>query len=301
MKRVYYFITIGAIVFFLLIVLLFKFPLNLAWRAELLSKKVKGHLPNATWQEIGRLLPPRFIIPKELSKDLTIEVNKRGNEPCPILWQTMLGSFWGRETDREALNLVVLEQIFNIYMQGPVHIKQGDTVFDIGAHLGVFTRVALDCGASKVVMFEPEPTNIACLEKTFKKEILNGQVLLIKAAAWNEKGILCFGGGGLTFRYKGSKNKIGATEVFATTIDTIAEELDINRVDFIKMDIEGSERYALQGAENVLKTYSPRLAIASYHHHTDPPVLSNIIIKTNSSYRKYTSPYSYYHRFLYFY
>jgi FkbM family methyltransferase len=301
MKRVYYSIAIGAIAFFLLIVLLLKFPHNLTWRAELLSKKIKGHLPNATWQEIGRLLPPRSIILTELSEDLTIEVNKRGSEPCAILWQTMLGSFWGRETDREALNLVVLEQIFDIYMQGPIHVKQGDTVFDIGAHLGVFTRAALDCGASKIVMVEPEPTNIACIEKTFKKEILNGQVLLIRAAAWNEKGILRFGGSGLTFRYKGSKNKLGTTEVFATTIDAIAEELDINRVDFIKMDIEGSERYALQGAENVLTKYSPRLAIAAYHHHTDPPVLSNIVIKANSSYRKFTSPYPYYHKYLYFY
>jgi len=119
--------------------------------------------------------------------------------------------------------------------------------------------------------------------------------------AWDEKGILNFGGNGLTFRYTNSKDTLGATGVFATTIDAIAEARDIKRVDFIKMDIEGSERYALQGAANVLKQYSPRLAVASYHHHTDPPVLSNIIIKANTSYRKYTSPYPYYHKFIYFY
>ena len=272
---------------------------SLGWRAGLLAEKIRGHLPFAVWHDILGILVPRFIASKPLGESMSLKVLERDNDPCPVLWGTLFGSFWGRETDREALGLVVLEQVFAIYQQGPVRIRPGDVVFDVGGQLGVFTRIALTKGAAKVIVFEPEPTNIACIEKTFAREITSGQVVVIKAAAWKEKGNLRFEGNTLTFRLGAETDMNGSIEVSAVTIDAIAQHPGINRVDFIKMDIEGSERYALAGAEKVLKKYGPRLAIAAYHLPDDKDVLPRSIYKIRSSYTRYFAA-THYDDYLYF-
>lgn len=53
------------------------------------------------------------------------------------------------------------------------------------------------------------------------------------------------------------------------TIDSLVESGAIERIDFIKMDIEGSELAALKGAEQSLRRWRPRLAISLYHRYDD--------------------------------
>lgn len=52
-------------------------------------------------------------------------------------------------------------------------------------------------------------------------------------------------------------------------IDDTPGALGLERIDFIKLDIEGAELRALQGAEQVLRRDRPRLAIAIYHLFND--------------------------------
>ena len=53
------------------------------------------------------------------------------------------------------------------------------------------------------------------------------------------------------------------------TIDSLVESNKIERIDLIKLDIEGSELAALQGAERSLKRWRPKLAISLYHRPAD--------------------------------
>ena len=102
--------------------------------------------------------------------------------------------------------------------------------------------------------------------------------------------MLKFSGNAFTFRHAPAADTANSVTASATTIDAIAEELGLDRVNFIKMDIEGSERYALQGAETVLARYAPRLAIASYHLPDDHEALPRVILDAQPAYRTYCSP-----------
>ena len=53
--------------------------------------------------------------------------------------------------------------------------------------------------------------------------------------------------------------------VEVTTIDQFVEQEGLERLDFIKMDIEGAEELALRGAARVINRFRPKWSIASYH------------------------------------
>jgi len=62
------------------------------------------------------------------------------------------------------------------------------------------------------------------------------------------------------------------------------KSLRLPRVDFIKMDIEGSERNALKGARETLQRWHPRLAISSYHLKGDPAAIAGYVWAIHQDY-----------------
>ena len=77
-----------------------------------------------------------------------------------------------------------------------------------------------------------------------------------------------------------------------TTIDATAARGDAQRVDFIKMDIEGSELAALRGAEASIRRWRPKLAISIYHRPEDFFVIPTWIDSLGLGYRFYLDHYS---------
>jgi len=73
-------------------------------------------------------------------------------------------------------------------------------------------------------------------------------------------------------------------KIEVTTIDEFVAENELDRIDFIKADIEGFERNMLMGAKETLRRFSPKLAICTYHLLDDPEVLSKIILEANPNY-----------------
>jgi FkbM family methyltransferase len=280
-------------------------------RLWFLQLKMRGDAPHVGWPEALRRVGPEW--PRRNRYDLAQPID-RGAAPCPVLWETPLGRFWGGEKDGRELDLLSLEQAGgDIYQRRRVTVRDSDIVFDIGAHLGTFTRVALLRGARLVVAFEPNPVNAACFAKTFAAEIGKGRVRLVKAAVWHSAGSLTFdaegssqtghisqsgspgsggsqGSGGSGSGGSGSRGSSGsrALEVRAVTLDQIVDELRLDRVDFIKMDIEGAERHALAGARRLLAEHKPRLAICIYHAPDDPDVVPRAVRAGNPAYRSFT-------------
>ena len=170
---------------------------------------------------------------------------------------------------------MLIEQLFwGIYQRGAVVIRSGDVVFDVGSHLGTFSRFALNRGVQLVVAFEPESTNITCYKQTFQREIEEGRVILVEAAVWETPGTLSFSDAKLdnsgTGIVRAPEDECPGVKVPATSIDETVSRLNLDRVDFIKMDIEGAERHALRGARRSLARFGPRLAVCIYHRSDDP-------------------------------
>jgi FkbM family methyltransferase len=192
--------------------------------------------------------------------------------PAMVLYETYIGQFYGRPEDQSSMGCVIVEEICRIYQRPPVVVRPGDIVVDLGAHLGTFTRVALDAGARLVVAFEANAINAECFRTTFREEIAQGKVMLVQSPVWSEPCMVHFSGHGLV----GQISDQGEPQQ-AVTVDDVIREHNVPRVDFIKTDIEGAERHALKGAGQVLSLHRPRLAVSSYHYPDDPAVLQSIV------------------------
>ena len=172
------------------------------------------------------------------------------------------------------------------YEWGNVRINEGDVVFDCGANLGVFSILAASKGA-EVYAFEPIREARIILQKTLELNPgLAKNITVIPYAVSDTTGKATFTiltdtlvGSSMVFDQKGRQETVPVT-----TIDTFCAENSLS-VDFIKADIEGSERRMLVGATEVLATQGPKMSVCTYHLPDDPQVIKNLILKANPSYR----------------
>lgn len=191
-------------------------------------------------------------------------------------YNTPLGNYWIPTGSEFVLPYNLAEERRAIYFNESHTIRPGDIVLDCGANVGVFTRQALAKGAAKVVAIEPAPENIECLRRNFKEEIAAGKVIVYPKGVWNKDDELELNvdpansaADSFIIKREGSH---AIAKVPLTTIDKLTAELSLPKVDFIKMDIEGAEPNAIEGAAETLKRFKPRLSLSAYHA-ADHPVL----------------------------
>lgn len=141
------------------------------------------------------------------------------------------------------------------------NIEEKDRVVDAGAYPGEFTIYAAKNGA-EIIAIEPDSQNAKELRENIRLNGLSDKVDVIEKGLWDQKARkkmerdVQFG--------LGSKVKDGGKLVIELdTLDNICS--DHGPVDFVKMDIEGAEMKALEGAENVIEEGAPEFAIATYH------------------------------------
>jgi FkbM family methyltransferase len=146
-----------------------------------------------------------------------------------------------------------------------VRVKQGDIVIDAGACWGD-TALYFAKQAQRVYSYECVPSNIAILNQNLKfNPELAQRISLISKALYSEPGrTMKFSDNG-----PGSRTELEGVEVTTDTIDNLADSEGLDRVDFIKMDIEGAEMDALIGAERTIRSFRPSLAISVYHSLSD--------------------------------
>lgn len=145
----------------------------------------------------------------------------------------------------------------------------GDVVLDCGACIGEISALigALVGPRGAVHLFDPVPLHArycrlqASLNPTIE-HVLHVNVLAVgdvsREAVGPRADATSISPGGL------------CVDSYATTsLDDYVLEKDLSTVSFIKMDIEGAEMAALQGATRVITRFKPRLAISGYHRPED--------------------------------
>ncbi len=142
---------------------------------------------------------------------------------------------------------------------------KGGIFLDIGAFVGDSSIALTDAfKPKKVYAFEPEKNNFQTLSNNAKIET---KIIPIKLAISSKKGEVFISQSRSESQISGIDK--GGEKVIAETIDNFVKENGINKVSLIKMDIEGEEMKALEGAKETIAKHKPVLAISVYHKAED--------------------------------
>ncbi len=161
-------------------------------------------------------------------------------------------------------------------------------ICDIGAYSGDTLKEALLYfpNLEKALCIEPDKKTFKRLQK-FADSIADKEIECINAAAWSS----CGEG---EFSLSGNRNSsvLGAsTESYQHKSDAVSlltlDSLCPSDVDYIKYDVEGSEREALIGSSETIKKHKPALLVSLYHKSRDIFELINLLSAQYPYYRFY--------------
>ncbi len=185
------------------------------------------------------------------------------------------------------------------YPNKKIKVTNGDIVIDAGGCYGdtalYFAHEAGNKG--HVYSFEFIPSNISIWNKNISlNNELSKSITLVEKPIWNESNLEMF------YKDFGPGSKVSFTKDFepdgvtkTITIDDLVSEKNINKLDFIKMDIEGAELNALKGAEKSIIKFKPKLAISLYHSLSDYYEIPKYLKDLNLGYKFYFNHYTMHH------
>lgn len=169
------------------------------------------------------------------------------------------------------------------YFEDELFSLPNDCVFiDGGGYTGDTTMNFIEKyeNYKKIYLFEPDKKNIILAKKNIEKyeniEIIEAGLSRISGEAYfNED------------EASSSISLTGTQKIKVDAIDNLIEQ----KVDFIKLDIEGAEQDAIEGAKDTIKKYHPILAICIYHKAQDWYKIPEKIMEYYNKYELYVRHY----------
>jgi FkbM family methyltransferase len=142
-------------------------------------------------------------------------------------------------------------------------IRPGDTVFDIGAHVGFYTLLAsiLTGPAGRVFAFEPLPRNLRYLKKHLALNRV-ANVTVMEAAVAEADGFADFQES--DSHMEGRVAPGGSLRVKAVSLDHLLAGGTVSPPDFLKVDAESAEFAVLSGAGETLVQFRPVILLATH-------------------------------------
>lgn len=157
-----------------------------------------------------------------------------------------------------------------------LRLTDNESIVDLGAYDGDTIREFTDFTGGKynhIFALEPD-------EKNYKKLVRNTEGMdnidTFNMGAWDKEDTLIFD------KKAGRNSRLSSSGVPVKVTDV--DSLISSPVTMIKMDIEGAELNALEGARETIKKYKPKLYVCAYHRNED---LFALPIKINELYEGY--------------
>jgi FkbM family methyltransferase len=145
-------------------------------------------------------------------------------------------------------------------------VESSKVFLDAGSFIGTFAIYAASLSSTNfVAAVEPDPVNRQLLEKNIELNKL-ANIHIIAKCLWDSETTLSFssGNGEMSGVEAADHEPEGTIELEATTIDALVRKLSME-FDYVKMDIEGAEIEALEGAKGIIQSSKPKFVVASYH------------------------------------
>ncbi|MBS1741641.1 MAG: FkbM family methyltransferase [Bacteroidetes bacterium] len=182
--------------------------------------------------------------------------------------------YWYHGKNREKTQMDIFKTI----------IKEGDTVIELGAHIGYislyYSKLAGPNG--KLFVFEPGANNLPYTRFNLGHSKIKN-IELIEKAVSDENGTATFylenitgQSNSLVKDYRVTKKiqsktftelQKNAVEVETIRLDDFVQQRNIKKVDFIKIDIEGAEYLAIKGMQHILDEMKPTMMIEVTENH----------------------------------
>ena len=181
------------------------------------------------------------------------------------------GVLWELNPDcliqRAVYNLSVFERKETEWLKAQVETDW--VFFDVGANFGYYSMLvsAASEGRARVYAFEPLASNCALIERN---KSLNdfGRLRVFKTALSDEEGEVGFfvppascSGVGHIIEGGDAAHEGRIETVPATTLDSFAARHGVEKLDFLKVDVEGAETRVLRGGRETLKRFRPLIMI----------------------------------------
>ncbi len=232
------------------------------------------------------------------------DVEVCGNELfCEEFFDTHISELWlARECLADEISKNVFDNIVRYKLTGKLHylkatsfseeecdailnLDKYESYLDLGAYNGDTIRKysALCRNLKEIYAFEPDKRNFKKLS-SYCEQITNKRILAFNCGAYSSDTTL-------TFSASGNRNSTaianGSFEHKTIDIEAKAPDSVLDKVDFIKYDVEGLEYEALLGSKRLLTTIAPDLLVSMYHKSEDMFKLPLLIKEINPEYSLY--------------
>ncbi|MBI5567271.1 MAG: FkbM family methyltransferase [Chloroflexi bacterium] len=145
-------------------------------------------------------------------------------------------------------------------------LRSGANVLDVGAHIGTFSLAAAALGCN-VLAVEASLANATLLSASIQRNHFD-QMQVFNVAASDRAGELEFVEGGPFGFVANALNSSPTITVKATTLTSLVAEAGWTHIDYMKLDVEGSEVTALHGMEQLLLRDDAPLVLFESNGHT---------------------------------
>ena len=188
---------------------------------------------------------------------------------------------WASESDKRD----VYENLINC--------KDIKSYLDLGAYNGDTIREMLfyNPELEKATALEPDARNFRKLTE-YVQTVTNVEINCVNAGAWCENTTLLFDASGNRNAGIVSRGNI-VTKIKEVAVVSVDSVLDGAAVDYIKYDVEGSEREALLGSAQTIKAHAPTLLVSLYHRSEDLFALPELVKELNAGYSLYLRRFPY--------